>query len=132
MPTQPAALFGWRFGSSVTAWEVSMRGYELMPDSALGLSSGLAGTSDRRYVLALSANESKSLVVPGDARAVLFSATDDIWVLFNGMPVVPTTDIVNGAAPELNPIGRSIDGTITSIGVVSPRACQVGLYFFGR
>lgn len=91
---------------------------------AAGLVAG-----DVRLVVQLAANGNANVAVPNGARSVLFSATDEFWVSYGSSAAVPTGAILDGSAPELNPVLRGI-GTATVLGVAAPRACVVNLSFY--
>lgn len=106
-----------------------MKSFLTVPD-AMGRPTAALATSDSSQVIVLAANQAKLVTVPSGAGTVLFSATGDFWARFGAAAAVPTGDIVDGTAPELNPAGRDVRG-ITSIGIAAPAACVVNLVFFG-
>ena len=77
---------------------------------------------------ALLANVAETQAVPADARFVVFSATDSIYVNYVGTATVPG-DVVNGSASELNPSGRVIEG-LASFSVIAPANCVVSMAFY--
>lgn len=49
-----------------------------------------------------------TFTVPSKAKFVLFSATDNFYVNWNGTAAIPSGDITNGSGSELNPIIRAV------------------------
>lgn len=81
----------------------------------------------------LSAGSAKRHAVPEGARFVSFSATMDFYALFGDSSVVaavPSTDVTNGTAPELNPMARKIPDATTHISLVAEAAGKVTLSFW--
>lgn len=81
-------------------------------------------------VLSLVGGTPRSVAVPAEAKVALFSATGNFWLKAGAAPALPTGDILDGSAPELNPAGRLVSG-VTSIGLVAPTACTVSIGFYG-
>jgi hypothetical protein len=99
-------------------------------DDALGNRTEIISLSDCCYALTLTGGVGKTVVVPAQARTVLFSATGNFWLGLNGAPTLPTTDILDGSAPNLNPGARAVrPGQL--LGLVAPAACIVNLAFYG-
>jgi hypothetical protein len=99
-------------------------------DDALGNRTEVISLSDCCYLLALAGGVGKTVSVPAQARAVLFSATGNFWLSLNGLPALPTADILDGSAPSLNPGARAVrPGQV--LGLVAPSACLVNLAFYG-
>jgi hypothetical protein len=83
--------------------------------------------------LALPANQAKSHQVPAGARFVLFSPTADFYARFGAAGLVvalPSGDVIDGSAAELNPGARSIPPEATEIALISPSECQITLSFY--
>ncbi len=79
-------------------------------------------------VLVLTAGVAKILPVPAGSKYVLFNSNTDFWVKMNGVPVIPTVDILDGTAPEYQPMARIVKD-VASIGVVSGAGGFVTLAF---
>lgn len=97
---------------------------------AMGRMTDLIPVSDSSMALILAAGVGKQVTVPAGARNVLFSATGNFWLDSRGPATLPTGDVLNGSAPELNPSGRMVQPGQT-LGLVAPAACAVNLCFFG-
>jgi hypothetical protein len=93
------------------------------PDVNYALEQGYINS----YLLVASTN--KAITVPTDAKFVIFSSTDDIWVRVGGTAVVPSGDTTDGTASELNPSVRYL-GSDTTIGIISESAAKVSLMFY--
>lgn len=106
-----------------------MLSFRTIPDS-MGHPSPTSIISDSRHVLVLADGGSAEVTVPVGSRRIVINATGDIWVQYNAPALVPSTSLLSGNAPELNPSMRSLDG-ITSVGVAAATACQVSICFFG-
>jgi hypothetical protein len=99
-------------------------------DDALGNGTDVISLSNCCCLLVLAGGVGKTVTVPAQARAVLFSATGNFWLGLNGLPALPTADILDGSAPSLNPSARSVrPGQL--LGLVAPTACIVNLAFYG-
>lgn len=96
---------------------------------AMGAATAALVRSDVSLAVPLAAGQSKTVAVPAEARVMLFNATGDVWVRFGGAAAVPSNDILDGSAPELNPIARDVSG-IPSIGLAAPAACVANLIFY--
>lgn len=98
-------------------------------DDVMGKNTSILPISDHTHALLLSPGVSKAVTVPPDARVALFSATGNFWLSADNAPAVPTLDILDGTAPELNPSGRAVRAGQT-LGLVAPAACTVSLSFY--
>lgn len=81
----------------------------------------------------LAAGTAKRHTVPEGARFVSFSATVDFFALFGASDVtaaVPSTDVTDGTAPELNPMARKIPDGVTHISLIAEAAGKVTLSFW--
>jgi len=105
-----------------------MIGFRIAID-AMDRPTKVIALSDTRHVMVLQPGQPRTVAVPSAADVVLVNATADVWVQFGGAAVLPTADITDGSAPELNPDARLIRG-ITAIGLVSAAACLVNLVFY--
>lgn len=55
-----------------------------------------------------------TFTVPSGARFVLFAATGDFYVRWDGSAAaIPSADVTNGSGSEVNPIVRSVKGSET-------------------
>lgn len=98
-------------------------------NDAMGRKSYVINPSDHVQSLTLAAGVAKQVTVPANARMVLVNATAPIWVRFGGPATLPTEDILDGSAPELNPAGRTVKEGET-IGLVASTACGVSLSYY--
>ena len=73
-----------------------------------------------------------TVTVPTWARAVKFAADAgaSIWVNMYGTAVVPSTATVTGNTSELNPIGRTLPDSVTSISIDSGAVTNVNVVFY--
>lgn len=88
-----------------------------------------------RDALVLAAGTQERIAIPAGAAYVAFAPTDnsDFWVKFGDATVaaaVPSTDVTNRTASDLNPAMYRLSGTATHVSVVSPVACTVSLKWF--
>lgn len=79
------------------------------------------------YVLA--ANTAQPVTIPTGARVAMFSATSNFYVKFQGAAAVPTVNVTNGSAPELNPTARDVTG-YTTLSLVAPADSVVTICYF--
>nr|WP_279308266.1 NAD/NADP transhydrogenase alpha subunit-like protein [Niveispirillum sp. BGYR6] len=77
----------------------------------------------------LTAGTPRLIAVPADARLVLFNATQAFWASFGAAATLPTADILDGSAPELNPAARRLEG-VTQIGLAAATDAIVNLLFY--
>jgi hypothetical protein len=61
---------------------------------------------------------------------VIFSSKGDFYAKFDGAAAVPTSEVADGSASELNPSARRIPEGVTSIGLIAPEDCMVSLAFY--
>ncbi|WP_293862530.1 hypothetical protein [uncultured Alsobacter sp.] len=76
----------------------------------------------------LSANTPKRYEIPAGAKSISFSADGDFYALYGGSSVVtsiPSDDVTDGSAAELNPMARRLPDGITHISLVAPAATRV-------
>lgn len=97
---------------------------------ANGRPTAIIPPPDNAMVIILAAGQNKNIVVPAGASRVLFSATAPFWARIGGTASVPSADILDGTAPELNPLARMVGGG-QSIGLAAASPCIVNLCFFG-
>lgn len=65
------------------------------------------------------------------ANALIFSCTGNFYILWNGSnAAVPSSNITDGTAPELNPSVRRLGGNITQFSIVAPANCVLTLSIF--
>ena len=77
----------------------------------------------------LSANIPINVPVPEGAGVVVFSTTDDFYTNWRGTATVPTENITDGTASELNPGARYLAG-INMFSIVSATAVKVTMQFY--
>lgn len=83
----------------------------------------------------LVAGVAESQAVPTGAKYVIINSIDDngasigIYCLMDGTAVIPSTDVTDGTASEINPGIRYISG-VSTISVISPVACVVTFMFY--
>ena len=78
----------------------------------------------------LAANTNETHTVPTGAKYVVFAANcAAFYAKQGGAAAVPAADVTDGTGSALNPAGFGIDG-VASIGLISPTACVVSLWFF--
>ena len=93
--------------------------------------------SDNVNALILTANTPSFIDVPGDARYVSFTASDDFWMRHygEGDPAdfqEVASDITDGTAPEFNPTVRQLTGDVVKLGFLSDQAgAVVSVSFYG-
>lgn len=85
--------------------------------------------SDSRYLVVLAAGTAKTITVPEYALIALFSADADFYAEYNTTAVVPTIDIMDGTAPELNPTLRSML-EVTTISVIASTNAILQISFY--
>jgi len=85
--------------------------------------------SDNRNTLVLTANTAESIAVPEGAQIALFSATADFWADYDNTAIVPSVDITNGTAPELNPTLRRLNN-VSNISLISASAAKIQISFY--
>lgn len=82
----------------------------------------------------LAANVAELHVIPALARFVVFSPSAAFWAKFGVADVVaaiPSVDVTDGSAPELNPEAREIPAGATHISLVAGTAAIVSMAFYG-
>ena len=77
----------------------------------------------------LAADTAESPEVPAKAKIVLFSSTGNFYLNTRAAAVIPSGDIIDGSAPELNPIARTVSPGDT-LSVIAPAACIVILAYY--
>lgn len=98
-------------------------------EDAMGRRTDALNAPDCCLVVMLSAGVPKQVAVPSGAAVMLASCTGLFWVRYGGPAVLPTADILDGTAPELNPAARSVAG-LSSLGLVAPADCVLNLSFY--
>ncbi|WP_182085195.1 hypothetical protein [Aureimonas sp. ME7] len=81
----------------------------------------------------LAAGVAKTVSIPSEAAYVLFASTGDFYAKFGTGTVaasVPSGDISDGAASELNPGAREIRQGDDRISLVAPAATTITLSFY--
>ncbi|MBF0560651.1 MAG: hypothetical protein HQL37_01295 [Alphaproteobacteria bacterium] len=105
-----------------------MEGFRVARD-AMDRQTEIIALSDSRSVLMLAAGQAKTLTVPSGATVALINATAPVWVRFGGSAAVPSADITDGSAPELNPGPRLVKEGMT-IGVAAAQSSLVNILFY--
>jgi hypothetical protein len=77
----------------------------------------------------LSANVSKTVVVPTGARVAVFNSTVDFYVNWTTTSIVPSGDIIDGTASELNPIARNVS-EFAEFNIISSESNIVTIAYF--
>lgn len=72
-------------------------------EDAMGRRTDALTAPDCCLVVMLSAGVPKQVAVPQGATVMLASCTGPFWVRYGGPAALPTADILEGTAPELNP-----------------------------
>ena len=94
--------------------------------------SGAYPQSDVVYSIALSSGAMKTVARPAGAIIVIFSKsnpTGNFYCRFDGTVTVPSGDITDGSAGEVNPNIRSLVGAST-INLISDATMNVTLAFY--
>lgn len=82
----------------------------------------------------LAASTAETITAPAGARFVLFSSTCDFYALTGGTATVPSADVTNGSASELNPAAYALYGSageVSSISVItSATSCILTAAFY--
>jgi len=106
-----------------------MKAFLTAPDTK-GRDTSVIAPSDTRHVYILTAGVAKTVTIPAGARIALFCGTGAFWVGYGGnTAIVPTTDITNGQAPELNPIARHVEG-LGTMSLIAKDAAIVNVIFY--
>lgn len=105
-----------------------MRGFRIQKDE-MGVAGHVIVPSSHRVAIPLMAGVARSVTVPAGAGTVLFAATAPFWAQYGAAAVLPTGDVLDGTAPELNPAARWIRD-IVQIGLVAAEDCTVSLSFY--
>jgi hypothetical protein len=79
------------------------------------------------YVLA--AGVATPVTIPTGARIAVFSSNTNFYVNWLTTAAVPSANITDGSAPELNPVARDVS-RYSSFSVVSPDACVLTIAYF--
>lgn len=88
-------------------------------------------TPDYVDVRVLTAGVAVQHTIPTDARVVVFSADGDFYAAYGTNPTatVPTIDVTDGTASEMNPTARFLKGQ-AKISLISADAAIITLSFF--
>lgn len=79
---------------------------------------------------ALGASVAETVTIPSGATVAMFSALSDFYVSYGTAATVPSGDVTDGSASELNPTVRDISGYST-LSIVSPTGSnQVTITFY--
>lgn len=84
-----------------------------------------------KYVNAyvLSAGAPVTVNIPTGARVAVFNSNTNFYVNWLAAAAVPSGNITDGSAPELNPVARDVTGYV-SFSVISPDACVLTIAYF--
>jgi hypothetical protein len=77
----------------------------------------------------LGTDTNESITPPSDAKYVIFSSEAAFWVRKDAAATVPSGDVTDGTASELNPAGYDIEG-VTTIQIISETAQNVSLAYY--
>jgi hypothetical protein len=78
----------------------------------------------------LAANTNETHTVPAGAQFVIFSANGDFYARYDGNDAaVPSSDVTDGTASDLNPTMRHLAG-VTEIDLIAPAATVVTMMFY--
>lgn len=89
-------------------------------------------TSDFVDARVLAAGVAEVHTVPAGADFVIFSADNNFYAKPGAVvPTVPSVDVTDGSAPELNPGVWSLEG-VTQIRLIAPLATVVTMSFYKR
>ena len=93
----------------------------------------LVGIVPATYVdsMVLAADTPEVYTLPSGAVNVLINCTSDVWVKFGGAGAVPTTEVSDGTASELNPALRNVVG-YTTIGFSSASVNKCSICVWNR
>ena len=88
-------------------------------------------TPDYVDVRVLTAGVAVQHTVPADARVVVFSSDADFFAAYGANPTatVPTIDVTDGTASEMNPTARFLKGQ-AKISLISGDATIITMSFF--
>ncbi len=86
----------------------------------------------------LAAGVAEDIAIPADttgANGVILSATGNFYAQTNGNAAAVPTDLTDGSASELNPVGYFLNNPttgvrITKLSVIAPDACVVTASFY--
>ena len=98
----------------------------------------LVGITAATYIdtMVLAADTPEVYTIPTGAVNVLINCTGDVWVRFGAAGAVPTTEVIDGTASELNPALRTVvkaDGTkYTTIGFSSAASNKCSICIWNK
>ena len=79
----------------------------------------------------LAASTAESNAVPSGAKFVFFASTGNFYARPDGLVAVPSADVTDGTAGEINPTVWDVS-TVTNIAIVAPAAVVVTLSYYVR
>lgn len=85
--------------------------------------------SDTIYNLVLVQNTEKIVTVPTGANFAVFSSTGNFYCKFDGTVEIPSGDIIDGSAGELNPTTRVVT-RVSQIHLISSSAIIISIAFY--
>lgn len=108
---------------------------QLIENYPFGSNRGSITPQPPDYVdrLILSAGAAKRHALPAGAKFVSFSATGDFYAKFGNNSITATlsgTDVVDGSAPELNPMARRFPDGVTHVSLISEVDLKITLSFW--
>lgn len=102
--------------------KIELDGYHSSPTQAIR-------QSDYINAKFLVAGVAETETAPAGARIVLFSSTDNFYLNTRAAAVIPTDDIIDGSAPEYNPVIRSLI-TGETMSLIAPANCIVMMAYY--
>lgn len=86
--------------------------FQLLNDAACNPHGLIINPSKQVNAYVLAPDTPKTIAKPAGARIALFSFQSgaNIYVAYDTVAVVPSSDITDGTSPELNPGGRDVVG----------------------
>lgn len=101
----------------------------ILTNDAMGTPTPILPSPSSSIAILLEAGQSRLVTAPAGARVVLFSASIPFWARIGAAATVPAADILDGSAPELSPVARTL-GKATTVGLAAVSAGTVNLVFF--
>lgn len=107
-----------------------MNQYELVKDANRQPHGCIIAPPEHRHAYMLSAGTAKAVTIPTGARIALFAIENgtNVYVAYGRVATVPSADVTDGSAPELNPGAREVAAYAT-ISLISATATIVVISF---
>lgn len=99
-------------------------------DNAQGKDVSAAPISTSIAHLVFTSAGAQTVNVPADSNFVLFSGTTPFLVKYNAAPTWPIATVATGDNGGLNPEVRTLDPTVTSLGITTNAAGLVTVSFY--